>query len=277
MPVEYRYRGRNISSSEIAFLRQFIADHPDLSRYALSRQLCELWQWKQTNGALRDMVCRGLLLLLDRAGEIQLPPTRCRFARNCTNRPELIAADNRPVRGSLRELLPLDFQQVRRTAQEPLFDSLVEQYHYLRYQQPVGEHLKYLVFAKGQAIACLAWSSAVRHLASRDRFIGWSTEVRKRNLRLLAYNSRFLILPSVTVRIWPRTFWVAWQSWCRVMGRRCMRILFIGWKRSSIRHASKAPVIARRTGWYWGARPDAARMRPARSRDSQSRKCWRCR
>jgi hypothetical protein len=39
----------------------------------------------------------------------------------------------------------------------------------------------------------------VRHLASRDRFIGWSAEVRKRNLHLLAYNSRFLILPWVQV------------------------------------------------------------------------------
>jgi hypothetical protein len=62
VPVEYRYRGRNISRNEILFLQQFIADHPELSRFALSRKLCELWQWKQANGALRDMVCRGLLV-----------------------------------------------------------------------------------------------------------------------------------------------------------------------------------------------------------------------
>jgi hypothetical protein len=199
VPVEYRYRGRNISRSEIVFLRQFIADHPELSRYALSRKLCDLWQWKQANGALRDMVCRGLLLLLDRAGEIELPPAR-RPSQNRPEgweRPEPVVPDNTPVRGPLYELMPLEFQQVRRTAQEPLFNSLMEQYHYLRYEQPVGEHLKYLVCAKGQAIACLAWSSAVRHLASRDRFIGWSPEVRKRNLHLLAYSSRFLILPKV--------------------------------------------------------------------------------
>src|ERR1700735_1468817 len=79
------------------------------------------------------------------------------------------------------------------------FNSLLEQYHYLRYQQPVGEHLKNLVSAKGQMIACLAWCPAPRHLASRDRFIGWGAEARKRNLRLLAYNTRFLILPWVAV------------------------------------------------------------------------------
>jgi Domain of unknown function (DUF4338) len=201
VPVEYRYRGRTISRNEILFLRQFIADHPELSRCALSRKLCELWQWKQANGALRDMVCRGLLLLLDRASEIELPPAR-RPSQNRPEgweRPEAVVPDNTPVRRPLYELMPLEFQQVRRTPQEPLFNSLMEQYHYLGYEQPVGEHLKYLACAKGQAIACLAWSSAVRHLASRDRFIGWSAEVRKRNLHLLAYNSRFLILPWVQV------------------------------------------------------------------------------
>jgi len=60
-------------------------------------------------------------------------------------------------------------QQVRRTGDEPLFNSLMEQHHYLKYEQPVGEHLKYLAWAHGRPIACLAWSSAPRHLGSRDR------------------------------------------------------------------------------------------------------------
>ena len=69
--------------------------------------------------------------------------------------------------------------------------------HYVT--EPVGEHLKYLVWARGRPIACLAWSSAPRHLGSRDCFIGWSAEARRRNIRFLAYNTRFLILPWVQV------------------------------------------------------------------------------
>ncbi len=200
MSGPWRYRGREIGNSEVAFLRQLIQEHPHLSRYALSRKVCEAWEWKQPNGALRDMVCRGLLLMLHRAGAIQLPaPRRGSHNRPEGHRPESIVADDRPVRGSLAELETLEFQQVRRTAQEPLFNSLLEQYHYLGYQQPVGEHLKYLVLARGQVIACLAWCSAPRHLAGRDLFIGWSAETRKRNLHLLAYNTRFLILPWVQV------------------------------------------------------------------------------
>ena len=197
----HRYRGRSVTSEQIAFIRQLITDHPHLSRWKLSRQLCESWQWKQSNGALRDMVCRGLLLMLDRAGEIQLPPVK-RVVRNRLaqrERPEPVIPDNRPVHGSLSDLQPLEFVQVRRTAEEPLFNSLMEQYHYLGYEQPVGEHVKYLVKARGQVIACLAWSSAPRHLKLRDRYVGWSDEARERNVHMLAYNTRFLILPWVRV------------------------------------------------------------------------------
>ena len=197
----HRYRGRDISSEEILFIRKLIRDHPELSRWKLSRQLCEAWQWKQANGALRDMLCRGLLLMLDRAGEIQLPPVR-RAVRNRLverERPEPVIPDKRSVRGPLASIFPLEFVQVRRTPDEPLFNSLLEQYHYLGYEQPVGEHLKYLVKAHGQVIACLAWQSAPRHLKLRDRFLGWSDEARRRNVHLLAYNTRFLILPWVRV------------------------------------------------------------------------------
>ena len=201
MPIEYRYRGRTVDDTEIAFLRDFIAAHPELSRCALSRRICEVWHWKQANGAPREMVCRGLMLALERAGHIELPPIRFKVRNHLAERerPEAVVPDNRPVRGPFNELGLLDFQPVRRTTQEALFNSLMEQYHYLGYEQPVGEHLKYLVSSSGQAIACLAWCSAPRHLASRDRFIGWSAEARKRNLPLLAYNTRFLILPWVKV------------------------------------------------------------------------------
>jgi hypothetical protein len=74
MGETWRYRGQEIGSDQIAFLREFIRTHATSSRWKLSRQLCEALGWKQANGALRDMVCRGLLLMLERAGQIELPP-----------------------------------------------------------------------------------------------------------------------------------------------------------------------------------------------------------
>lgn len=57
----------------------------------------------------------------------------------------------------------------------------------------------------GRETITSAWSSAPRHLGSRDRYIGWSVEARRRNICLIAYNTRFLILPSVRIEIWHRT------------------------------------------------------------------------
>ncbi len=201
MASEWRYRGRVVTADDVASIRQLIAENPGASRRRLSEKLCEAWQWKQANGALRDMVCRGLLLMLHRAGEIELPPIRFQtlnpFVRRAHPAPMLI--DTTPIASALKELQPIELQQVRRTGDEPLFNSLMEQHHYLKYEQPVGEHLKYLAWAQGRPIACLAWSSAPRHLGSRDRYIGWSAEARRRNIRFIAYNTRFLILPWVRV------------------------------------------------------------------------------
>jgi hypothetical protein len=201
MSSQWRYRGRVVTSEDIAGIRQLIAENPGASRRRLSAMVCEAWQWKQANGALRDMVCRGLLLMLHRAGAIELPPVRLQtpnpFLRRATPAPMLI--DNTPVTGVLRQIRPIEFQQVRRTGDEPLFNSLMEQHHYLGYEQPVGEHLKFIAWARGRPIACLAWSSAPRHLGSRDRYIGWSAAARRRNIRFIAYNSRFLVLPWVQI------------------------------------------------------------------------------
>lgn len=202
MAEVWRYRGQEIDGEQIVFLREFIRTHPTSSRWKLSRQLCEALGWKQANGALRDMVCRGLLLMLERAGEIELPPVRRQIRGQCRTgrpRPEAMLIDTTPLAMTLRELGPIQIQPVRRTPDEPLFNSLMEHHHYLAYEQPVGEHLKYLVGAQGRPIACLAWSSAPRHLGSRDRYIGWSAEERRRNLHFIAYNTRFLILPWVQV------------------------------------------------------------------------------
>jgi hypothetical protein len=167
----FRYRGRVITAAEVEFIRRWIAEHPGANRRQLSSQLCEAWGWRQANGALRDMVCRGLLLELERAGRLELPPASHLHRNPSTRRgvegvktltPPLL--DTTPLESPLGALQPLEFQQVRRTADEALFDYLVAQYHPLGYTRPVGEHLKYLVYAAGCPIACLAWSSARKRL-----------------------------------------------------------------------------------------------------------------
>jgi hypothetical protein len=160
--AELKYRGRVITQAHLFSIGEMLAAHPEASRRALSKKLCEAWPWRQANGALCDMLCRGLLLMLQRSGQITLPPVK--YVRHNPlakrARPAPLLIDTTPIEGELRDLGPVEFQLVRRTAEEPLFNSLLEQHHYLHYEQGVGENLKYLVWGQSRPIACLAWSSA---------------------------------------------------------------------------------------------------------------------
>lgn len=222
MEIALTYRHRAVTQGEVVFIRQLIAEHPQASRWALSKKLCQAWNWVQANGALRDMICRGLMLELHRAGLIELPPVRREPSNPLAKRgpPARVEVDTQPLQGQLAELQPLVLRQVRRTSEEALFNSLLEQYHYLGYTQPVGEHLKYTFYAQDRPIACLSWSSAPRHLGSRDRFIGWGPQARLQNIRLLAYNSRFLILP-----------WVSVEHLASHLLARMAKVLCLDWQR----------------------------------------------
>lgn len=203
MDVAIRYRGRVVTAEDICFIKSLIAAHPRDSRRALSLRLCEAWGWVQANGSPRDMVCRGLMLELHRSRLIELPAKRCSPPNPLAGeraRPAPPAVDQRPIDGSLKSLGTLEIRRVGRTCGETLYNSLIEHYHYLGYCHPVGEQLKYVVFAGERPVACIAFCSPPRHIGCRDRFIGWSQEVRRKNLHLIAYNTRFLILPWVRVR-----------------------------------------------------------------------------
>ena len=275
METVLSYRGRNVTDAEVVFIRQLIADNPASSRRALSQKLCEAWNWRQANGALREMVCRSLMLMLHRGGHIELPPVRWvnqnPLARRGKDRRKPIPAlvDTTPLQSSLAAIRPLEFRQVRHTWEEPLFNSLLDRYHYLGYAQPVGEHLKYLVYALGRPIACLAWSSAPRHLGPRDRFIGWSLEARRKNIRFLAYNTRYLILPFVEVEhmashILGRMAQLLSQDWERMYGHPVHYLeTFVdpGRFRGTCYRAANWKVLGRTTG----RGKDAPTKKPNRS------------
>jgi hypothetical protein len=201
MVIEFQYRGRVVTEADAVFIRELIAQNPTASRRALSKLLCEAWNWVQPNGTLCDMVCRGFMLAMHRAGHIELPPVRWVNPNPLAarRRPRPVKVDTTPLRGRLSGFQPLEFRQVRRTKEEATFNGLIEEHHYLGYTQPVGEHLKYMVCSGDRLLACLAWSSAPRHLGPRDRFIGWPAEARRRNIRFVAYNPRYLILPWVEI------------------------------------------------------------------------------
>jgi hypothetical protein len=59
MAVLIRWRGRQIEEEQVAFIRALIGAHAQDSRRGISQRLCEAWGWRQANGQLCDMLCRG--------------------------------------------------------------------------------------------------------------------------------------------------------------------------------------------------------------------------
>jgi hypothetical protein len=200
--VYLRFRGREIREPELVFLRALIAQNPDLRRHGLSKKVCQAWNWVQPNGQLKDQVCRTLMLRLHRAGHIQLPPALfpSRGSVRSHRRTRAVdPVDDSPLCGSLASLGPLEIRQVRRAPGEDLFNHLIAQHHYLGFSRPVGEHLKYLVFAGQRPVACMVWNSGPLKLTLRDQFVGAARAAYQHNLHLIAYNSRYLIAPWVKV------------------------------------------------------------------------------
>jgi len=101
--------------------------------------------------------------------------------------------------GSLKEFSPAYLRQVRGSDLEPLWDELVQRYHYLGHKRLLGKRLKYLVFIEDVPVAALSWSAPAKRLGARDRFIGWSDELRQQFLFRVAANSRFVIFPWVQI------------------------------------------------------------------------------
>jgi hypothetical protein len=94
---------------------------------------------------------------------------------------------------------PLNVQIVlSKSADGKLFAALLAQHHYLGYKGSVGEHLAYLIRdANGKVLACLLFGAPAWRVAPRDSYIGWNEEQRRKNLKLVANNMRFLLLKKI--------------------------------------------------------------------------------
>lgn len=187
---------------DVELIRRLLADNPSWGRKRLSKELCECWSWRGPNGQLKDMACRNLLLRLERAAVIELPPRQRRSTNAFRNRSiEDVPHQTDAIDGPLGHVVPLSIELAASGSDAaPLFKCLLSRYHYLGLRNTAGANIKYLVRDRaGRPLACLLFASAAWKTAPRDAFIGWDAQTRERNLFLLANNTRFLILPWVKI------------------------------------------------------------------------------
>jgi hypothetical protein len=198
-PILFRYRARDLNAEDIAYVRAAIASEYERGRSHIARMLCERWDWRQPNGAYKEFAARDLLLRLEEAGLIELPP-RQRVKSNVSRRTyaPISLYSHPPLSGAVGNY-PAPVIEEAQGAHRELWDALLHHYHYLGRPKLVGEHLRQLVFLDGQVVGCLGWASAAWKIAARDRHIGWTPAQKRTRLHLITNNVRFLILPWVRV------------------------------------------------------------------------------
>lgn len=197
-----RIRGRQFSAAELLRIRAVVHECAEAHRFALSKKVCEVLDWRQPNGRLKDRACRDVLARLHELGFLRLPPPRRAAVRRRrvlftpqTAPRAVLAMHPRDIDGASLSMVTGSGDAKR----ERLWNEYVERYHYLGYGVPLGAHLKYFVSVGQEPIACLAFCGAAWRVEVRERWIGWSDAQRRRNLSCVVNNSRFVIFPWVAI------------------------------------------------------------------------------
>lgn len=195
-------RNRLIGNSELKHIRDLVDTHWHKGRTAISHILCEAWDWRQSNGQIKGMACRDMLLRLERMNYIQLPAPKFRTVNRINISPlkdQYTISHASALTGRIDSYRKIDIELARTKDKRKLWDSLVHNYHYLACKPIVGACLMYLIYLDDQLACCIGWGSAAWKVACRDNLIEWTSDQRKSNLNGIANNVRFLILPWVRV------------------------------------------------------------------------------
>ena len=173
----------------------------DLSRRALSRQLCQWLDWKGPSGKPQTTTARVALRQLERRGLLKLPPAKPFHGQAKPRSSNAWAKALPPIRGSLDQIGPVELVLVRSRQSEAFRQcrNLLKAFHPAG-ANLCGSQLRYLIDCPQGPLGVITFSAAARRLHSRDQWIGWSDATRAENLHRVVNNSRFLLRPGVEVK-----------------------------------------------------------------------------
>ena len=201
--IECRYHGRDFTTGEMTLMRELIASSPQQTRAGLARAFCRAIGWVKPDGGLRDMAARVAMLRMHRDGIITLPPPR--HGLRPRRVPEFGPETDPPITPmpqTLDAVRPIRLVRVTGAgrAASVAWNNFIARWHYLGYTPLIGAQMRYAVQDReDRPLAMLGFSAAAWKTAPRDAFIGWSPEVRERNLYRVIDNSRFLVMPWIQI------------------------------------------------------------------------------
>ena len=157
------YCGRHFSAEDVAAIRELIESNPTLKRTPLSRRICEMFEWRQPNGALKAMSCRVALLRMQADGLICLPPSQNPKNGRRAPVPLTAASDPQPLLSvPVHELPVLSVHPLNTPAAARLWNEYIARYHYLGYTPLSGSQLRYEIFSGDLRVALISFGARAR-------------------------------------------------------------------------------------------------------------------
>src|ERR1039457_3473651 len=192
-------QGRPFGPEQLAQVQALLRQNDGWSRYRLSHELARCWDWRTSQGQLKDRAARTLLLKRRAQRGIELPPPRMKSPTR-SGRPPVSggpALEESPVACALEEVVPLRLLEVSQAGHGQArrqLEATLHRYHYLGYRSRVGQNLQYWVCDKqARPVGCVVFGAPAWQCAVRDRWIGWGALERARQLGGILNNTRFLI------------------------------------------------------------------------------------
>ncbi len=192
---------KHFTSEDLGLIKEIVKLYPGLSRRELAMTICENLSWFAPNGKEKVDSCLSLLENLEVQGYITLPPVKKNNIRK--RRKIQITQRSDPVEILSGRIDQYGGVKIRRVEKEDigLWNEYVYRYHYLGYKSCFGLHQKYFIeLGTHEAVGCLLYTVAAWALGCRDKWIGWTSQERYRNLNKIINNSRFLIFPWVKIK-----------------------------------------------------------------------------
>ena len=196
------FSGRRFTRKQIEEIQRITRRFSNLSLRESALTICECYNWLTPAGTYSIQSCLNALKELEKQGIVTLPAKQQQKKRV---HKQIVWTDKTDEQTSiccmLDQLEPIKLHKVVEPKEIKCWNEFVDRYHYLGYKHPIGSNLRYYITDhQERKLGCLLFSFATCTLPCRDKYIGWETKSRKKHLRLVLNNNRFLIFPWVKVK-----------------------------------------------------------------------------
>jgi len=191
----------NISRpEEIDFINTLLKREEVQTRTEVALKVCEEYGFKDPVGRNQLSGCLKALRELEAKGLINLPEPRIKKGGSSPRRLNEPVAEPLEVPSEVGAVLNLRLELVEHEDQIRIWNELMICEHPQGAGTFIGRQIRYLVNSSHGWLGAIGFAAAARHLEDRDRWIGWDTEQRRKELQRVVCLSRFLIRPSVHCR-----------------------------------------------------------------------------